>query len=61
MEYMLMIDRCFKCGAPIYWDEENSKRVMTCPCAEKDPNCVSDGCCEGTCGCFSDDDSCKCH
>jgi len=53
----LMIDRCDKCAAPIYWDEELNKRVYTCSCLEKNPCCSSDGCCEGTCHC--DDDGCK--
>lgn len=47
MDYQLMIDRCSKCGAPIYWDDQQNKRIATCPCGAKN----ADGCCPGGCGC----------
>jgi hypothetical protein len=45
----VMIDRCPKCGAAIFWNEEQFRRVFTCACVEKNPNCCSDGACEGIC------------
>jgi hypothetical protein len=47
----ILIDRCHECGAPIYWTDETNKREKTCKCDERNPNCCSDGACDGMCFC----------
>jgi hypothetical protein len=55
MDELLMIDRCNKCAAPIYWDQEQNRRRWTCSCNETNPNCCSDGACEGMCFCTEEE------